>query len=186
MPRFEWIARLCRQFSYGLRALVGRGSTDARDEVNDYLQRATAAHAERGLSPNAARRAAQLEIGNATVVGERGEELRMGERRLVARRRCALCAPAPALDPGFTIVAVVTLALGIGATTAIFSAVNPVLFEPLPYPHAERVLSLSDFGSGGVPLAVTFGTYRELAARSHVVRCDRTVPRLGADDRRRR
>ena len=168
MPRFEWIARLCRQFSYGLRALVGRGSTDARDEVNDYLERATAAHAARGLSPNAARRAAQIEIGNATVVGERvrsygwenavwslAADVRYSLRRLRS-------------TPGFTIVAVVTLALGIGATTAIFSAVNPVLFEPLPYPHAERVLSISDFGSGGVPLPVTFGTYRELAARSHV------------------
>ena len=39
-----------------------------------------------------------------------------------------------------------TLALGIGATTAIFSAVNPILFEPLPYPRAERIAMISDVG----------------------------------------
>ena len=63
-------------------------------------------------------------------------------------------------------VAVLTLALGIGASTAIFSAVNPILFEPLPYPHAGRVMMIWDFGPDGSRLDVTFGTYRELVERS--------------------
>ncbi len=69
-------------------------------------------------------------------------------------------------SPGFTTAGVLTLALGIGATTAIFSAVNPILFEPLPYPHAERVLKVSDLGTNGSTADVTFGTYRELVQRS--------------------
>ena len=68
--------------------------------------------------------------------------------------------------PGFTIVGILTLALGIGASTAIFSAVNPILFKPLPYPHPDRILMIwSTFQ--GARSEVAFGTYRELAERSH-------------------
>src|SRR5436853_4991310 len=68
--------------------------------------------------------------------------------------------------PTFTIVATLSLALGIGPSTAIFSAVNPILFEPLPYPHPSQIMMISDYGSEGSRIAVTFGTYRELVERS--------------------
>jgi putative ABC transport system permease protein len=67
---------------------------------------------------------------------------------------------------GFTVVAVFTLALGIGASTAIFSAVNPILFEPLPYPHAGRLMMVWDIFQGERS-DVTFHTYREIEARSY-------------------
>ena len=70
------------------------------------------------------------------------------------------------MAPGFVFLAVLTLALGIGATTAIISAVNPILFEPLPYPDSADIVTISDYGVNGAPLDVTFGTFRELAARS--------------------
>jgi len=118
-----------------------------------------------GLSPEEARRTARLQLGNVAIVREQVRssgwenvigtffvDLRYGARML---RR----------NPGFTIVAVLTLALGIGATTAILSAVNPILFRPLPYPHAERLMMIWDVFEGA-RADTTFHTYRELAARN--------------------
>ena len=157
-----------RQLTRGLRGLFQRRATDqdAADEITAYLEQAAAEHRARGLSPAEAARAARLELGNVTGVREQMREagwesvidagaadLRYAVRRLRAA-------------PGFTAVTVLTLALAIGATTAIFSAVNPILFEPLPYPHAGRILVIDDNGAGGAPVDVTFGTYRELAQRT--------------------
>jgi putative ABC transport system permease protein len=81
-------------------------------------------------------------------------DLRFGLRMLLKR-------------PGFTAIAVMTLALGIGASTAIFSAVNPILFESLPYPDASQIVTITDdFGLSDSSVGMTFGTYRELVQRS--------------------
>ena len=67
---------------------------------------------------------------------------------------------------GFTCTALLILGLGIGATTAIFSAVNPILFETLPYPHAKRIMMMWYAGEDGSRIPQTFHTYREVAERS--------------------
>jgi putative ABC transport system permease protein len=69
---------------------------------------------------------------------------------------------------GFTLVAAFTLALGIGATTAIFSAVNPILFESLPYPNADRLAVILEVGKDGSRNAGTFGMYRGLVERNRL------------------
>jgi putative ABC transport system permease protein len=159
---------LWRQLSRGLRALVGSGKRDEdlKDEVQHYLDQATAANVARGLSPSAARRAAQIEIGNATAVREQVRsagwentveafvaDMRYGLRRLRT-------------SPGFALVSVLTLALGIGATTAIFSVLNPILLASLPYPAADRLVTIGDRADDGSQLAPTYGTYVELRARA--------------------
>ena len=68
--------------------------------------------------------------------------------------------------PGFACAAIVILALGIGGTSAIFSTLNPILFEPLPYPHASRIMMIWYADEDGVRSPQTFHTYRELAERN--------------------
>jgi putative ABC transport system permease protein len=159
---------LWRQFTRGLRVLTNRRDADTEldDEIRHYIDETEAAARANGLSPAEARRAARLEIGNMTVVREEVRaygwehaigtlvaDLRYASRRL---RRSA----------GFTAVSAITLAVGIGATTAIFSAVKAVLLEGLPYPQASRIAVIADATADGERLDVTFGTYRELAQRS--------------------
>jgi putative ABC transport system permease protein len=158
-----------RQLTRGLRALTRRGAADrdVADEVRDYLEQATAALEESGLSPDDARRAARLEFGNPTVVREQVRSY--GWESLVGTLAADLRYAGRQLlhNPGFALVSILTLALGIGASTAIFSAVNPILFQPLPYPHADRLMMIQEMRNNGSPRRPTFATFHGLAEGSH-------------------
>ena len=159
---------LWRQLTRGLRGVFREDAAhrDTADEVAHYLDEAAAELRARGMSPDDARRAALIEAGNPTLVREQVRasgwehvvtefftDLRYGLRRLVK-------------NPGFAALSILTLALGIGASTAIFSAVNPILFRPLPYPDATRIVSVWDKAGGGARLDLTFASFRELTTRS--------------------
>src|SRR5713226_3784206 len=91
-----------------------------------------------GVPHQEAMRRARIEFGGVERVKEEGREARGVNlvESLVQDLRYG--ASNMLRTSGFTAITVLTLALGIGATTAIFSAVNPILFESLPYPHAGR------------------------------------------------
>lgn len=159
---------LWRQVTRGLRGLLNGPAVDrdVTDEVHHYFDQATDAWIARGLSRDEARRAARLELGSTMAVSEQvrayGWENMVGDvladlRYAVRRLRAA---------PGFTAITVLTLALGVGATTAIFSAVNAILFNPLPYPSAGRIAEILEIRSDGLRNAGTFGMYHELAERN--------------------
>jgi len=119
-----------------------------------------------GMAREEATRRARLEFGGVERVKEEGREAR-GVNLVESLLRDLRYGTSNMLrTPGFTAITVLTLALGIGATTAIFSAVNPILFESLPYPRPERIMVISEFGADSSRTRVAFHTYRELAARS--------------------
>ncbi len=161
-----------RQLTRGVHRLVDAPAPDREvaDEVEHYLAQAAEAHEAAGLTPAEALRAARLELGGVTGVREqvRGYGWENAVETLAADLRYAVRRLARA--PGFTIVATLTLALGIGATTAIYSAVRPVLFEPLPYPEPGRLAAIWDVGDDGARVDATFGTFTELVRAEPVIR----------------
>jgi predicted permease len=68
--------------------------------------------------------------------------------------------------PGFSFTAILILGLGIGGASAIFSALNPILFEPLPYPQANRIMRIWYVGADGGRIPQSFHTYREISERN--------------------
>ena len=159
---------LWRQITYGFRRLIQHSAADddVADEVQQYFEESVAAWQTRGLTLKTRKRAARLELGNMTVMREQVRSYGWENTLRTFASDLHYAARQLRSHPGFTIVSVLTLALGIGAGTAIFSAVDPILFEPLPYPHANRILMIwSTFQGARSPIA--FGTYHELAERSH-------------------
>jgi len=140
--------------------MAGDLNAEIAAEIDAHMEFEIQENIARGMPPDEARAAAHRHVGNLTQIQERArdawtfpsletiaQDLRYGLRGI---RR----------SPGFSLIVVLTLALGIGANTAIFSVVNAVLLRPLPYPAAERLVYLGESDPKAEGISVTWVNYQ--------------------------
>ncbi|MBF5043199.1 ABC transporter permease [Aggregicoccus sp. 17bor-14] len=159
-----------------LKGLIFRApvAEEVDAELKFHLEMVTKELVEGGMSPEAARAEALRRFGDVGAVRKECGQLGRAEQR---ERQRAQWLSELVQDvgyalrqlrrvPGFTLTAVLTLALGIGATTAIFSAVRSVVLRPFAWAHPERVMLVQE-SYRGQPASMSVGNYVDLKAGSH-------------------
>src|SRR5688572_3082752 len=144
------------------RALLNRRRFDREldEELQTYLEAAIDRHMNAGLSRESATRAARIELGSTTAITQQVREAGWESALESIWQDLRYAARMLRRSPGFTTVAVCSLAVGIGVTTAIFTLLNAILLRPLPVDHPEQLVEVR-----GTRALVSFAMYRDL--RSH-------------------
>jgi putative ABC transport system permease protein len=158
-----------------------QADTEQREELEFYVDLTAEEYVARGMREDDARRAAKLKLGNPTWIRE--EVYRMNTVTMIETLSRSLRQMFRTLrrNPMFAIATLLTLTLGIGANTAVFSVVNSVLLKPLPYPNAEELVSIQHTAPGAPGLISASGDLR-LSASMYFTYADnnRSFQEIGA------
>ena len=127
--------------------LSHRVEADLDQEVHSHLAMLVEENIRAGMSPKEAQRAARIEIGGVEQVKEQVREERVGNWLRSVISDCRYAVRQLRKNPGFSAVAILTLALGIGSTTAIFSVIDGALLNPYPYKNAKRLATFVVFSA---------------------------------------
>ena len=127
------------------RNLFRRGDVerDLHEELQAYIDLLTAEKIKAGLSPDAARRAAHLEAGGVEQIKEEVRDVRRGTLLETTAHDVRYGLRLLKRSPGFAALAILTIGLGIGANSAIFSVINGVVRKPLAYPGSEKLMFIT-------------------------------------------
>ena len=141
---------------------------DLAAEIQAHLEERVEDLVAQGLSRESARLAARREFGNVTLIEERGRDVWRWRavEDFVADLRFAVRQLRKA--PAFALAGILTLALGIGANTAVFSVVNAVILRPLPYPNPERLVSVQTRTQRGEPHNFSYPNFFDLRSGNRV------------------
>src|SRR5580658_7958590 len=116
---------------------------EMNEELRFHIERQTAANIAMGMPPDEARRQAAIQFGGLDGMKENCREERRGFWLETVWSNIRYGLRMMRRDPGFTIVVVLTLALSIGANSAVFSAIDAILLRPLPFPNGDQLMRLS-------------------------------------------
>ena len=150
-----------------LRALFRRDAVlhDIDEEMRAHIEMEIEANRESGMTADEARLTATKSFGNVASMKDLAYEVKGGGFMETLWQDLRYSGRMLLKHPGFTLIAVLTLALGIGANTAIFSIVNAVLLRPFPYHAPEQLVTLGEFVPRG---SVSYPNFVDWRAQSTV------------------